>query len=131
MPRKESAPNHPLRYQLPFEFPTSSLRERPERYVMPIESPFQVRSPIDVANYLMGSVYSPFDACVQEELHTLILYTKNFVRYEVTNVVGSLNTTVIRVGEVFREPIRYSGAGIVGNHNHPSGAPRSASIQSS
>ena len=123
MPRKESSFRQPFSYQLPFEFPTSPLRERSERYVKLIEQPFQLRSPADVAHYLMASVYFPFEACVQEELHTLILDTKNYARYEVTNLVGSLNTTVVRVGELFREPIRYSGAGIVIAHNHPSGDP--------
>lgn len=123
MPRKETAFHHPLRYQLPFEFPTAAQPEQPVRYVKPIEQPFQLRSPADVANYLMLVVYYPFEACVQEELHTLILDTKNYARYEVTNLLGNLNTTVVRVGELFREPIRYSGASIVLAHNHPSGDP--------
>lgn len=123
MPRKESASHHPLRYQLSFEFPIYPQPEQTVRYVKPIEHPFQLHSPADVANYLMASVYCPFEACVQEELHTLILDTKNYARYEVTNLVGNLNTTIVRVGELFREPIRYSGAGIVIAHNHPSGDP--------
>ena len=36
---------------------------------------------------------------------------------------GSLNTTVIRVAEVFREAIRANSAGIIVAHNHPSGDP--------
>ena len=123
MPRKEFSERNPLRYQLPLEFPVYSRSEEIVRYVKPIEQPFQLRSPADVANYLMLTVYSPFEDCVQEELHTLILDTKNYVRYEVTNLLGSLNTTVVRVGELFREPIRYSGASIVIAHNHPSGDP--------
>ena len=123
MPRKESGFHNPLRYQLPFEFPIYPQPEQPVRYVKPIEQPFQLRSPADVANYLMLTVYCPFEDCVQEELHTLILDTKNYARYEVTNLLGSLNTTVVRVGELFREPIRYSGASIVIAHNHPSGDP--------
>lgn len=123
MPRKESSFRQPFGYQLPFEFPSQASPEQMVRYVKPIEPPFQLRSPADVANYLMLTVYCPFEACVQEELHTLILDTKNYARYEVTNLVGNLNTTVVRVGELFREPIRYSGAGIVIAHNHPSGDP--------
>lgn len=36
---------------------------------------------------------------------------------------GSLNTTVVRVAEVFREAIRSNSAGIIVVHNHPSGDP--------
>jgi len=123
MSRKESAFRNLYQYQLPFEFPSHPQPEPTVRYVKQIEQPFQLRSPVDVANYLMLAVYCPFEECVQEELHTLILDTKNYVRYEVTNLLGSLNTTVVRVGELFREPIRYSGASIVIAHNHPSGDP--------
>ena len=123
MPPKEHAFRNPARYQLPFEFPPHAPREQAVRHVKPIEQPFQLHSPADVANYLMLTVYCPFEACVQEELHTLILDTKNYARYEVTNLMGNLNTTIVRVGELFREPIRYSGAGIVLAHNHPSGDP--------
>lgn len=123
MPRKEFSECNPLRYQLPFEFPVYPSSEQKVRHVKQIEQPFQLRSPADVANYLMASVYFPFEECVQEELHTLILDTKNYARYEVTNLLGSLNTTVVRVGELFREPIRHSGASIVIAHNHPSGDP--------
>jgi len=34
-----------------------------------------------------------------------------------------LNTTLVRVGEVFREAIRLSAAAIIVAHNHPSGDP--------
>src|SRR4051812_45015019 len=116
MPGKESSLNNPYRYQLPFEFPTHAAPEPTVRHVRPIEQPFQLHSPAEVANYLMRAVYCPFDECVQEELHTLILDTRNYARYEVTNLMGSLNTTVARIGELFREPIRYSAAGIIIAH---------------
>ena len=35
---------------------------------------------------------------------------------------GSLNTTQIRVGEIFREAIRQNAASIILCHNHPSGS---------
>jgi DNA repair protein RadC len=40
-----------------------------------------------------------------------------------TIYVGSLNTSVIRVAEVFREAIRRNAAAIIVAHNHPSGDP--------
>lgn len=37
----------------------------------------------------------------------------------------NLNTSLIRVGEVFREAIRLNAAALIVAHNHPSGASRS------
>jgi DNA repair protein RadC len=36
---------------------------------------------------------------------------------------GSLNKSMIRVGELFREAIRWNAASIIMAHNHPSGDP--------
>ena len=111
-------------YQLPLIYPEMAVPTEPlGRYVQRVEHPFCLRSPADAANYFMLVVYYPFEECVQEELHTLIIDTKNYVCYEVRNYVGSLNSTTVHIGELFRDPIRYSGAGIVIAHNHPSGDP--------
>jgi DNA repair protein RadC len=40
-----------------------------------------------------------------------------------TVYVGSLNTAVIRVGEVFKEAIRWNSPAVIIAHNHPSGDP--------
>jgi len=62
----------------------------------------------------------------QEYLYVLLLDTRNRVMGEPREVYhGSLNTSLIRVGEVFREAIKANAAGIVVAHNHPSGASRS------
>lgn len=37
----------------------------------------------------------------------------------------NLNTSLIRVGEVFREAVKVNAAGLIIAHNHPSGASRS------
>jgi DNA repair protein RadC len=37
--------------------------------------------------------------------------------------VGSLNTSVIRVGELFRHAIKENAAAMIVAHNHPSGDP--------
>jgi DNA repair protein RadC len=55
-----------------------------------------------------------------------LLDTRNRVLTVVTVYIGSLNTSLIRVGELFREAIRLNAASIIVAHNHPSGAPRSA-----
>jgi DNA repair protein RadC len=36
---------------------------------------------------------------------------------------GSLNSSLVRVGEVFKEAVRVNAAAIIVAHNHPSGDP--------
>ncbi|MBI4491560.1 MAG: DNA repair protein RadC [Chloroflexi bacterium] len=79
----------------------------------------QVRSPQDVANLLLAEM----GALDQEHLRTVLLNTKNRVLGVHDVYRGSLNTSLVRVGEVFREPIRNNCAAIILVHNHPSGDP--------
>ena len=79
----------------------------------------QIRSPADGANLLMLEM----GLLEHEQLRILLLDTKNFVLRVHTVYSGSLNTAVIRVGEVFREAIRANCAAIILAHNHPSGDP--------
>jgi len=78
-----------------------------------------VRSPADVANLLMLEM-SLLD---QEQIRVVLLNTKNAVVGVRLVYQGSLNTSVVRVGEVFREAIKESCAALVVVHNHPSGDP--------
>ena len=78
-----------------------------------------MRTPADVANLLMLEM----GLLEQEQLRIVLLDTKNRVTRINTLYIGSLNTAVVRVGEVFREPIRANSASIVLVHNHPSGDP--------
>jgi DNA repair protein RadC len=59
----------------------------------------------------------------QEHLRLLLLDTKNQVLEMPTVYVGNLNTSVIRVGELFRYALRANCAGMIIVHNHPSGDP--------
>jgi DNA repair protein RadC len=79
----------------------------------------QVRSPADAANLLM----SEMSLLEQEHLRVMLLDTKNRVLGSPTVYVGSLNTSLIRVGELFREAIRTNSASVIIAHNHPSGDP--------
>ncbi|MFQ6014805.1 MAG: DNA repair protein RadC [Anaerolineae bacterium] len=87
-----------------------------------IESPGerqQVKSPADVANlYLLE-----MGVLEQEELRVILLDTKNRLLAAHTVYRGSLNTSLIRVGELFREAIKANCAAIIVVHNHPSGDP--------
>ena len=60
----------------------------------------------------------------QEYLYALHLDTRNHLIGDPVEVYhGSLNTSLIRVGEVFRQAIKVNAAGIIVAHNHPSGDP--------
>lgn len=59
----------------------------------------------------------------QEHLRTLLLNTKNHVLGIHEVYKGSLNSSLIRVGELFREAVRQNCAAIILVHNHPSGDP--------
>jgi DNA repair protein RadC len=79
----------------------------------------QIRSPQDVASMLqlkMGLLQ-------QEHLQVVLLNTKNFVVGTPTVYVGSLNASLIRTAEVFRDAVKENCAAIIIAHNHPSGDP--------
>ena len=63
----------------------------------------------------------------QEELRVFILDTKMALLKFHTVYVGSLNTAVVRIAEVFREAIRLNAAALIVVHNHPSGDPTPSS----
>jgi len=86
------------------------------------EPRLQIKSPTDAAQLLMLEM-----SCLdQEHLCTVLLDTKNRVQAISTIYVGSLNTSLVRVGEVFKEAVKRNSAALIVAHNHPSGAPRSA-----
>jgi DNA repair protein RadC len=84
----------------------------------PEERP-QVKSPADAANLLMLEM----SLLEQEHLRTILLDSKNHVLATPTIYVGNLNTSVVRVGELFREAIKVNCAALIVVHNHPSGDP--------
>jgi DNA repair protein RadC len=79
----------------------------------------QIKSPADAAQLLMLEM----GVLEQEEVRTLLLDTRNRVLGSPMIYRGSLNTTSMRMAEVFREAIRANSAGIIVAHNHPSGDP--------
>jgi len=84
----------------------------------PEERP-QVRSPADAANLLMLEM----GLLEQEHMRLILLDAKNRVLDTPTIYIGSLHTSAIRVGELFREAVRGNCAAIIVAHNHPSGDP--------
>ena len=83
------------------------------------EQRVQIKSPSDVAALLMLEM-SHLD---QEHLRTVLLDTKNRVQVINTVYVGSLNASLIRVGEIFKEALKRNSAALIVVHNHPSGDP--------
>lgn len=79
----------------------------------------QVCHPEDVARMFMTDM----SLLEREELRVVGLDTKNHVSFVDTIYRGSLNSAVIRVAEVLREPIARQCASMVMVHNHPSGDP--------
>ena len=78
-----------------------------------------IRSPSDIANLLQLEM-ALLD---HEQLRIVLLDTKNRVQDVITLYKGSLNTAVVRVGEVFKEALKRNMAAIIIVHNHPSGDP--------
>ncbi len=79
----------------------------------------KVQAPNDVAEILMGR----FAGLEQEHLDVVLLDTKNGMTGIVNVYKGSLNSSLIRIGEVFKEAVRTNAASIIVAHNHPSGDP--------
>jgi len=87
-----------------------------------LESPDErptIHSPADAAALLTYEM----SALEQEELRVIILDTRNRVLHIEHVYKGSLNTSQVRVGELFKAAIRRNAATIIIVHNHPSGDP--------
>jgi DNA repair protein RadC len=84
----------------------------------------KVTSPADAANLLMYEMMN----LEQEHLRLILLDTRNQVLATPTVYIGSLNTSVVRIGELFKQALIYNAAALIVAHNHPSGAPRSVLV---
>ncbi len=78
-----------------------------------------IHSPADAAELVRYEM----SALEQEELRVLLLDTRNHIMHIETVYRGSLNSSQIRVGELFKPAIRRNAAAIIVIHNHPSGDP--------
>ena len=83
------------------------------------EERFQIRAPSDAANLLIPLLSH------KEQEHFVVLYldTRNRVLDQEILYKGSLNTSLVRIGEVFRGAVRRNCMGVIVAHNHPSGDP--------
>ena len=78
-----------------------------------------IRSPADAA----ALVQYEMEDLVQENLWVLNVDTRNHVMATDKIYQGSLNASMVRVGELFKPAIQRSAAGVIIVHNHPSGDP--------
>jgi DNA repair protein RadC len=78
-----------------------------------------IHSPQDAAALVMYEM----SALEQEELRVMMLDTRNRVIKIELVYRGSLNSSQVRVGELFKSAIKRSTGAIIIIHNHPSGDP--------
>lgn len=79
----------------------------------------QIRSPGDLASPLILEMAE----LEQEHLKVIMLDNKNRVLKMQTVYVGTINSSQVRVAEIYREAIRQNSVSIIVAHNHPSGDP--------
>jgi DNA repair protein RadC len=78
-----------------------------------------INSPDDAAAFVQYEM----SALEQEELWVLLLDSRNRIVYLDKRYRGSLNSSQVRVGEIFNEAVKRNSASIIVIHNHPSGDP--------
>jgi len=100
----------------------------------------QVKAAIELGRRLAGeapderpAVHSPQDAAdlvryemsalEQEELRVLLLDNRNRIITVEAVYRGSVNSSQVRVGELFKAAVRRNAAALIVVHNHPSGDP--------
>ena len=88
-----------------------------------VGSRWRVRWPSDVADRLMLQL----GTLEREELHVLLLNTRNVVLAQERVYQGNVSASVVRVGELFTEAVRRHARSILVVHSHPSGDPTPSS----
>jgi len=78
-----------------------------------------ITSPADAA----ALVAYEMSALEQEHLRVILLDTRNQVLDIVELYIGSVNSSQVHVGELFKPAIRHNATALIVVHNHPSGDP--------
>lgn len=84
-----------------------------------LEDKFQIKSPRDAANLVMVDMMH----LDHEQMRILVLDTKNQVVENMNRYQGTVNSSVLRVAEIFRPAITRNCPAMIVCHNHPSGDP--------
>jgi len=118
----------------------ATLTEICEQHGLGMAKAAQIKAAIELGNRLRlespderPTVHSPADAAAlvqyemsaleQEELRVILLDTRNRVLHIETVYRGSVNSSQVRVGELFKAAVRRNAVAIIVCHNHPSGDP--------
>ena len=83
----------------------------------------QEREQVTMPGIAAGILHPLIGDSDREHLVAILLDTKNHVVAIPTIYVGSVNTTMIRISELFREAIRRNCPALIIAHNHPSSDP--------
>ena len=83
------------------------------------ESRPTINSPADAA----ALVQYEMSALEQEHLRVMLLDIRNHVLETVEIYKGSVNSSQVRVGEIFKAAVRRNASALIVIHNHPSGDP--------
>lgn len=128
MPRGESENPHQISFLKPddaymMHLMRSFLAEASKIYEVRahqrLEDALQITTPADAYEFLRLEM----EDLEQEQMRTLNLNTKNRILSAPMIYQGSVHTTVIRIGEIFRPAILDNASGLIIAHNHPSGDP--------
>ena len=129
MTNRQRSRDEQLTFLAPSEATLVELVRRNLRLLAELRSTYQaasgettgrvVRSPEDVAALLAPEM----EMLTQEQLRVVLLDTRNRVLDVVMVYQGNVNSTVVRMAEVFREAILACAPNVILVHNHPSGDP--------
>jgi DNA repair protein RadC len=118
----------------------ASMKELMEQHGIAEAKAAQIKAAIELGRRLTlespeerASINSPADAAAlvqyemsaleQEHLRVILLDRRNHVLEIVEVYKGSVNSSQVRVGELFKDAIRINASAIIVVHNHPSGDP--------
>lgn len=106
-------------FEEPFAYRLVGLLELVRRLSVPAEKPYTIKSPRDAADLVMAQMQH----LQQEQMRVLVLDTRNQVLLNRVMYTGTINSSVVRVAELFRPAITRNAPAIFICHNHPSGDP--------
>jgi len=118
----------------------ASMKELMAQHAIGEAKAAQIKAAIELGRRLMletpeerPSINSPADgaallqyemsALEQEHLRVILLDRRNRVLETVEVYKGSVNSSQVRVGELFKDAIRVNASAVIVVHNHPSGDP--------
>lgn len=84
-----------------------------------LDEKYQIKSARDAANLVMVEM----TFLDHEQMRIITLDTKNQVVENINRYQGTVNSSVLRVAEIFRPAITRNCPGVIICHNHPSGDP--------